>query len=269
MALEKPAKEPEEKKAEVTETEDGGVEVSVEEQKEKLDEQVEVKEEPEKKPVVEQQHPRPREDDVTRWRNKAYAQDRIISRHEQQIEDLKRRLEETSTKPHETVQQDLDELDKLAQKDWKAAVRKIGEEVAMNVYQSQQKVIKERADVDDTRRVQQENIAAVVARHPELNDDVSEKARIYQDILAKNPRWTTNPDGPLLAMYKMEEELGKSSPKTVEQPKPKNMAMPSSKPVSTGKVVLTREQKEFCDSQGINYSDYARALHQNEGGVSL
>lgn len=68
-----------------------------------------------------------------------------------------------------------------------------------------------RSQKDDVGKAElmEKNAQTVLERHPELNDTASEKWQIFQDILNKNPRWRTLPDGPLLTMYEMEKELHK------------------------------------------------------------
>ena len=245
-----PVKKPEEEKtSEIVETADGGVEVSIEQETPETVQEIEKK--PEPKP----------EDSL---RNKVYAQDRIISKQQREIELLK------SARPVEKEPEpivELDELDKIAQKDWKLAVRKLAAEEARNVVQSE----KQRLDLARTQETvsvrQEQNSQAVLARHPELFDNASEKSQIFQSILDKNPEWRTSPDGPLLVMYQMEDELRKSGVETDEPGRLKrvtSISLPVSKIVpSNNKIVLTREQKEFCDQNGVSYEDYARTLKKS------
>ena len=130
----------------------------------------------------------------------------------------------------------------------------------------------------------EKNSQEVISRHPELEDTASEKTQIFQDILNNNPRWRSSPDGPLLTMYGMERELRKRGydvegtiKEKVENEKERVVratatSLSASRATTTGnKIVLTREQKEFCDQNGVSYEDYARTLKKSgdKGGIEI
>lgn len=258
------------KTSEIKETDDGGVEVSLKEEtaqvEEKEEEKTEVQEVKEKK-----------EDS---FRNKVYAQDRIIKNLQQEIEALKLRPSAETKEP----EADLDELDKLAQKDWKAAVAKIAEEKTKAILKDEKKQLDEFRNREEVSQLMEKSSQAALSQHPELEDSSSEKSQIFQNILNNNPRWRSSPDGPLLTMYEMEKELRKRGydvdgtiTEKVESEKERVIkasasALPASRATIGGnKIVLTREQKEFCDQNGVNYEDYARTLKKSgdKGGIEI
>lgn len=262
----------EEKTSEIIETQDGGVEVSVKTQdtpKEEIQEETKV--------VVKEEKPKPSVDDQS-WRNKVFAQDRIIQKMNREIEEMRQRVivEPSSTK--QEVNTELDEIDKLAQTDWKAAVNKLAERKAREILDTEKKHIEEQQERISVQNAMETNSKVVVSKHPELNETDSEKSLIFQSILSNNPRWRTSPDGPLLVMYEMENELRKRGydvEGNVTQKVEKEVnrltrasasSLPASRPAtSTNKIVLTREQREFCDQNGMSYEDYARTLSKSRG----
>ena len=261
--------EEKEESSEVTETEDGGVEVSVEEETPKGEEKKK-----EEKPESEKS-----------WRNKVYAQDRIVNRLQKEIDELKTKVkEEPSSQEKTKAVSELDEIDKLAQSDWKSAVRKLASVEARNIIQAERKNLEEQKSQEEVSILMEKNSESVLAKHSELNDTESEKSQIFQEILNKNPRWRTSPDGPLLTMYEMESELRKRGydvdgviKDKVESERERVVkanasSLPSShSKASSGKIVLTREQREFCDLNGVSYEDYARTLKRadNVGGIEV
>ncbi len=262
----------EEKTSEITETQDGGVEVSVETQ----DTPKEVVQE-EPKVVVKEEKPKTSVDDQS-WRNKVFAQDRIIQKMSREIEEMRQRVvnEPSSTKTE--VNTELDEIDKLAQTDWKAAVNKLAERKAREILDNEKIHIQEQQERLSVQNTMETNSRSVVTKHPELNEADSEKSLIFQSILSNNPRWRTSPDGPLLVMYEMENELrnrgydveGNVTQKVEKEVNRITRASASSLPASrqttsTNKIVLTREQREFCDNNGMSYEDYARTLSKSRG----
>ena len=249
MEPKKAVTEPEDKPSEIVETEDGGVEVSIEQ------------ETPETVPTVEKK-PEPKHEDSLK--NKVYAQDRIIARQQREI-DLLKSSQVVEKEPESVVE--LDELDKIAQKDWKLAVRKLASEEANKIYLTEKQKLDVAREQETVAAKVERNSQAVLARHPDLSDGGSEKAQIFQSILEKNPEWRTSPDGPLLVMYQMEDEIRKAGGEVVEPNRLARAAatsLPASKVVSSNnKIVLTREQKEFCDQNGVSYEDYARTLKKS------
>ena len=252
---------PEEKTSEPIETDDGGVQVSIEEKP-----QEEAKEE------VKEEKPKAKPDPEASLRNKVFAQDRIISKLQKEYEELKNK---PSYEPEPKPTESLDEIDKLAQADWKAAVRKLSAQEIQNALAQERKKMEEQAQQIQVSQLVDRNAELVIAKHPELNDEVSEKRQVFDAILNNNPRWRTSPDGPLLTMYAMEDELRKQGYDLGDTNKKKEdernrlmrvsaSSLPASKEVpSTSKITLTREQREFCDNNGMPYADYARTLSKS------
>lgn len=265
----------EEESSKITETEEGGVEVSVEEETPEKEAAQEKKEEA-KKPAVKQ-------DPLT---NKVYAHDRILSNVQKSIEELKNIMLADSSRSAITQEQEtnLDEIDKLAQTDWKAAVRKISETTQKEILEQERKQIESSKSQQEVAELMEKNSEFVLSKHSELNDAASEKSQIYQAILNNNPRLRTSPDGPLLIMYEMENELrnrgydvdgsvkAKVEAETDRVTRVSATALPASRTIATGnKIVLTREQRDFCDQNDIPYEEYARTLKKSGGkeGISI
>jgi len=254
---------------ETTETEDGGIEVNLEEEGKP---QEEVKQE-EKKVVP------PVESKEKKLENQLGYTQRKLAKLEQEI------LSMRQTPPpvrEEVISTPTDEIDKLAQSDWKAAVRKLGAEEAQRILREDRDKLRQQTQLTETQLSIEKNAQTALERHPELNEEGSEKTQIWFDILNANPRWRNSPDGPLLTMYKMEEELRKKGydidgevTKKVSTEKERfiranSTALPSSrKTAPTNKITLTKEQRDFCDSNEMKYEDYARSLQQGEMGVTL
>jgi len=260
-------KEVQEVKPEVKETEEGGVEVSLEEE---IKEQV-------AKVEVEQEVKEVKKPETDHFKNKVYAQDRIISKLQREIDEMR-----VPKQPVQEVEQSLDELDKLAQTDWKAAVKKLAKEEARSLLLEEQRRIQQQASEQEFRQMLTTNEQKVLNKYPELNDNASEHSQVWFDILNKNPRWRTSPDGPILVMREMEDvfrskgyDVDGSKTKAVENERRRLASAQATtlgpaRNTPSNKIVLTREQREFCDSNGIEYHDYARTLARTgERGIEL
>ena len=258
------------KEPEVKETDDGGLEVSLEEDNLEPKEEVkpEVKEEPKQDPL----------------RNKVYAQDRILAKlqREQELKDAKIAELEARLTPEPEIA-NLDELDKMAQTDWKGAVRKLARQEAEALRKIDQQKIQLDTAERERKQILVENERRVLERYPELNESTSEHSQIWWDKLNQNPRWRTSPDGPILVMREMEDELrnrgydiGQKVTKAVSQERMRlaNANATSLEPArtkSSNKIVLSKEQREFCETNGLSYEVYARTLRKTGeiGGVEL
>ena len=254
-------KESEEAKEEPKETEEGGIEVLLEEEKgeeEKQEVKTEVKEEP--KEEVKQDS----------FKNKVYAQDRIISKLEKKIEELEAKKIESEP--------ELDDLDKLAQTDWKKAVA----EIVKRERTATDKEIQAKSQERERLQILQQNEQTVLSKYPELNETTSEHSQIWFDVLNKNPRWRQSPDGPTLVMREMEDvlrsrgyDIGGRATQEVKQERERlarvnATSLKSSRATPSNKVILSKEQREFCDINGVSYEEYARTLKKTgEGSLEL
>ena len=256
--------------SETREMENGDVEVSLQDQDTP---------QPEKSVEHEEKRVQPKSnDDVTSMRNKLYAQDRIMSKLQKELEEIKSRTNTAATqKPTDS----LDDLDRIAQENWKKAVGIIAENKAREIVQLSRQEEIQLKQQEYEKTLLENNVQTVLSKYPDLEDHSSEKAAIWSQILEKNPRWRTSSDGPLLVMYEMENELRKRGydidgniKKNVDAEVTRTVrvastSLPSSRTVqNTNKVVLTAEQREFCDQNGVKYEDYARNIKNiGKGGI--
>jgi hypothetical protein len=172
------------------------------------------------------------------------------------------------------------EWDALARSDWQAAV-------------DLRSIIKAREVTGEVRKAElaartlDESKNKVLQRHPELADAQTEKGKIYLEILDRNPEYLTMSKGPILAMRDMEDEM-ESRGFTKDQifDSKKAAAQSDATRVSRGAltaagrmpeksartVTLSKDDLEFCKSQGIDPKDYAKErlnLENNRKGAQL
>jgi hypothetical protein len=159
------------------------------------------------------------------------------------------------------------EWDALADKDWKKAVDLRSNMNAQSVIATNNQATQNQVALDKSK-------ARVLDRHPELNDDSSEKTRIFKQVLASNPDYTTHPNGPIYAMRDMEDHM-----ETVLGYKHKDIVAAENKgaaretdrqhrivlsgagkaPASADhKVTLTKDEAEFCKINDLDPKEYAK-----------
>ena len=160
-----------------------------------------------------------------------------------------------------------DQWDVYAKKDWKGAVDLRSQINAENVVDKKATETKESSELVGSKKI-------VSGKHPELNDDNSEKTKIYLSILNDNPRYLTDPKGPIHAMRDMEDrmrELGYPEEEIVaaekrgvqkEKTRQSRVVLTSQKgrhvSDSDKTVHLSKDDVEFCKFNGIDPKEFAK-----------
>jgi len=184
--------------------------------------------------------------------------------------------------PNDPMNWTEQQWDEVAKKDWKKAVDLRSEIQARKQYHQQ-------STVQEFNRVLEDSKQSVLRRHPELSDMNSEKSRVYKNIVTASPEYVTMKEGPLFAMYKMEEfmeknmgykrdEIVKAETRARENEQGRlnrvQLTSTTGRNVSEGnKVVLTKDEVDFCELQGINPKTYAtnkkKLASSGRGGIQL
>lgn len=203
-------------------------------------------------------------------------------------EELDRQLKEISQKLQGAVVPRQEgaktEWDEKVQKNWKGTVEELADQRAEAKYrQLRAEEEASRRGIENEQRIstlRQENIKKTLSRHPELDDNTTEKAQIYRGILEKNPQYLADPSGPVLAMRDMEDELREQGKlvdtatqrivekEVVRQARAAAGQAPAGVKAKSNVIVLTKEEKEFCDNHNLKYESYARSkrmIGQKEG----
>ena len=176
-----------------------------------------------------------------------------------------------------------DEWDTKLQKDWKATVREMARQEATELRKQETMAQQAEYQRQQTLNLLENNKRQVLTKHSELNDETSTKADIYRSILQEKPEYLNNPFGPVLAMRDMEDRLRDQgfmdSPtqqivqkEVARQARTGASILPKGTPANGNqKITLTKEQKEFCDAQGLKYENYGRymKLQSNQNGVEV
>lgn len=209
-----------------------------------------------------------------------FGQARVIKKLTKQVDELNRRLNSPvnnrqtvpstasatpdSNNPRNWTKQQWDDLGK---RDWQEAVRlKSKIEVEDSLARHTQ------ASSDGT--VLAESKSKALAKHPELNDDYSEKSKIFRQILDENPRYLNDPKGPIHAMRDMEDrmrELGypekdifDAENRGVQKERDRqsrvmlNTSRGRTPSTPTRQVTLSKDEVEFCKHNNIDVRVYAQ-----------
>lgn len=187
---------------------------------------------------------------------------------EEQLREISQRLQPP---PAKEVQPPADEWEEKVKKDWKGTVRELArleaEELRKKDFETQRIQQRETAE----NNIREQGKKTVLDKYPDLNDETSEKAQLYRQIVMANPDYLTNPRGPVLAMRDMEDQL-RDEGKFVDEPTKKYVekevvrqaranagAPPSGVKSKANVIILSKEEKEFCDNHGLKYESYAKS----------
>lgn len=163
-----------------------------------------------------------------------------------------------------------DEWDQKLEKDWKGTVRELARLEAEEIRKQEKEFERQQAEKNEAMTLLNRNKLQVLQKHQELNDENSPKAEIFRQVIQEHPEYTTNPFGPVLAMRDMEDRLREQGvyDEPVKQIVTKEVArqvrtnagsVAKGATGATGKtVVLSKEQKDFCDANNIKYQDFAK-----------
>ena len=204
-----------------------------------------------------------------------------------QVEQYRLQLEHATRTSAKTPEQDKDELDKLVDSgNWKEAVTRLADQRATAIIQQREQQVRIEQDALSRKQLLDASITKVTTLYPELNeqtgDPTSEISKSFTKIMNQNVDLMSNPRGPELVMHEMEQEMiaGGKTPRSWQTSARSasgasgsrastTTLSPSRQALPSNKVVLTREQKDFCDRQGLKYEDYARVARtlESTGGV--
>ncbi len=163
------------------------------------------------------------------------------------------------------------EWDQKLQKDWKGTVEELAEQRVQKILLAQKEQSRVEQEQIKVSNLLENNKVAVIKKHPELNDEGSQKADIYRQIIQERQEYLNNPFGPVLAMRDMEDRLREQGvyDEPVRQAVNKEVARQartnssavakgSANPSAQKTITLTKEQKEFCDANNLKYESYAK-----------
>lgn len=217
--------------------------------------------------------PQPQADDkIDKMAKRLEYQARQAEKQAREFEKAMRQIQELAAKlpaaPEPTPVPE-DEIDRIAQTDWKQGVKRVVlPEVEKTLNELLEKRERERAEaaVKTTQEtLKQKSIQSVLEAHPEIEDDNSDFSRAYTEVLNEDQSLLGNPLGPEIAMHRAEKRLSpggakiKSGDSDVSRVERVRVSTPAPSRAPQGnRIVLTTEEKKICDSKGINYEDYIK-----------
>lgn len=170
--------------------------------------------------------------------------------------------------------QEVDEIDRVAQTDWKRGVSMLAEREAEKKFKAlmdQEKTRNEQEFAKQRTISQLEREKAwVLERTPSLSDENSEEFRgyynTYNQMLQEDPSLAANPRAPRLIYYEWKDRQ-KVDPDPKEIERLKRVAggqVPQARGTSGSKTIrLTEDELELCKKKGISPAVYAQMKEAN------
>ena len=185
-----------------------------------------------------------------------------------------RKLAEINEKLEKLIPKQVDEkpddLDEVVQKDWKLGVRRVVEGVLSEHTQKTEAL----TEAQLTAKLLEASKEKVMSKHPELSDPDSPKTKEFLKVLEENPDFKSNPRGPLLAAYEMENRLKEHGNiesrenKVDRQTRSRATSVPAGTSTSQKSGYnLSKEDIAFCRHNGINPENYKKYKGQSEARV--
>lgn len=184
--------------------------------------------------------------------------------------EMRKGREQQPTQPVIKKEEPVDEWDKKLQTNWRGTVEELAEAKFNKMMEVQAQKQAAEYQRQQTSQLLENNKTQVLKKHTELNDETSQKAEIYRQVLQERPEYLSNPFGPVLAMRDMEDRLrdlgvvDNSTRQVVDkevarQTRTNGGVIPKGSTVqSKNSVTLSKDQKEFCDANGIKYENFAK-----------
>lgn len=157
------------------------------------------------------------------------------------------------------------QINTIAEDDWQKAVDIRAELKARKLLREEQEKRDRERQVSERQALVQANANKVREKYPELDDDSSEVAKLYSQVLNQDPSLLKNTYGPEIAMYRMEEMMSKNGRQvsTVDSEIRRRERvgaggyLPGNQPTSE-RVVMTESEVQAADRAGIPRSEYAK-----------
>lgn len=237
----------------------------------------------EKKPV-EKPDDKPKEvrppQDLSKLHNTIAYQTRQLEKAMRELQEMRTQLNSRPA-PKDEPQ---DEIDEIAQKDWKLGVKKVVlpeiEAKVQEILEKRDQAVREAQMKTAKLESLEKSKQRVLEEYPEIEQEGSEINRLYIEVINEDQSLLSEPNGPELAMSRMERKL-RALGRTPQSMKPvidkevNRLARAGASSVvgkqasPNGKVTLTNDQKAFCDHYSIPYEQYAKNLKSQDsrGGI--
>ena|SRR3990167_2170671 len=208
---------------------------------------------------------------------------RIQAQQKQMMDELVQRISGTNTQPQkgsEKLDEFDEEVERIAQTDWRKAVDMRAERIADKKLEEKLKAREEESRNNDTRqhalRVEAKGREKVLAAFPNIIDESTPEFKTYIEIYnretAEDPLFVYNPRKHELILPELREKMGaRTIDVNPEIDRLKRVAAGSSTPsrpnAESNKIMLTQYEITMCKRSGIPVEQYGRIKKLGASGL--
>lgn len=220
----------------------------------------------------------PAPDPTEKLRNQMFYEQRqlekkILAQQKQMMEEFVQRISGSNTQAKATEKLDEfdEEVERVAQTDWRKAVDMRAERIADKKLEEKLKAREEEQRNQDTRnqaaRIEAKGRDKVLNEFPNILDESTPEFKAYMEVynaeVAEDPLFIYNPRKHEIVLPELREKMkGKSYDANPEIERLKRVAAGASTPsrpnTASNKIMLTQEEISMCKRSGIPIETYAR-----------
>lgn len=222
-------------------------------------------------PKAQKPEVKPLDEETKKLHRRMEYQSRQFERAMEELRNIATKIQ-TSPAPSPAPKEEVDDVDVIAQQDWKKGVKMVVtpeiEKTVKAILDQERQEFARTQQQSATEQIRQKSITTVREAHPEVEDEDSEFSQAYIRVLSEDRNLLSNPLGPELAMARAERLLkndGRIKTETNVETNSERVARVRSayvpqgaKPSGEGRIILTAEEKKICDEKGIKYADYTK-----------
>lgn len=210
---------------------------------------------------------------------------KILAQQQRMMDELVSRISGTNSKPQGGASKldDFDEeVERVAQTDWRKAVDMRAERIAQKLYEEKVKA-KEELDKQESQRQSAMRIEAkgrekVLAEFPDIMDESTPEFRAYMEVYNRevndDPLFMYNPRKHEIILPELREKMGGSKRREATNPEIERLTRvaagvqtPSRQNTTSNKIMLTQDEVEMCKRSGISVEAYARTKKLGNAGL--
>lgn len=210
---------------------------------------------------------------------------KLLAQQQRMMEELANRISGTKAQPQNGTSK-LDEFDeeveRVAQTDWRKAVDMRAERIAQKLYEEKIKAKQEEDKQESQRqtamRIEAKGREKVLAEYPDIMDESTPEFRAYMEIYNReindDPLFMYNPRKHELILPELREKMGGSNRRESSNPEidrlkrvAAGVQTPSRQNTTSNKIMLTQDEVEMCKRSGIPIETYARTKKLGSAGL--
>lgn len=208
---------------------------------------------------------------------------RLMAQQRQMMDELAQRISGNNAQPQkgsEKLDEFDEEVERVAQTDWRKAVDMRAERIAEKKMEERWKAEEEKRRQEELRQrasmIEQKGRQKVLDEFPDIMDESTPEFKAYMEVYNRevndDPMFMYNPRKHELILPELREKVkGSGAQSNPEIERLKRVAASSMSPsrpnASSNKIMLTQQEIEMCKRSGIPIESYAKTKKLGQAGL--